>query len=561
MGVRGFAHGPQTTPQTASRRLPAGGRRHHLGVGPIGSVLRLQGLVGNRTSQRLVQARRQADAVPSTLPVGGPDDVHEREADLMTVQALHPAAHAAVGVDRAGRHERGAGPETAAPQSVHEVLRSPGRPLDPATRHFMGSRFGRDFHDVRVHADDRAAASAHAVHARAYTVGSHVVFSANQYAPHTVPGRRLLAHELAHVAQQDRLPGRRLQREATRPRAATGTSVAKDVETRTKGVKGKGVTAGSLARTEWESLFKRHFTEPDTVEDEVESSHSRYFYSLLYGWIDAQHFFAHIQFAEDEGPAKATEKGLSIERKQALVRRQIEPDKSVDPAGYWLLFDKPALVTPSDVEHYRDTLMIAFLLAKDMLLSKQERALTKGFSDTQFAKLLLDSAMSAWSAEDLVSNQLGVQFFRLHGAYVNAGKDAPEIRRRFLERLKDFFAAIRVVENAKRVKRLARKLPGKERWHSRKMKEATAKKRFPELFDFGASTHRLRIAIYDREERAEKGREYVAAGAPSLPGLHVAPFGSKFALYTGTMSHIEAVIFKSLVSRTIKTRALIEEAP
>lgn len=89
-----------------------------------------------------------------------------------------------------------------APPIVHEVLRSSGQPLDSATRAFMEPRFGHDFGQVRVHTDARAANSARAVNALAYTVGRNVVFRAEQYAPGTSKGRQLLAHELAHVVQQ-----------------------------------------------------------------------------------------------------------------------------------------------------------------------------------------------------------------------------------------------------------------------------------------------------------------------------------------------------------------------
>jgi len=66
----------------------------------------------------------------------------------------------------------------------------------------MESRFGHDFGQVRVHTDTKAAESARAVHALAYTIGRNVVFGANKYAPKTHIGRRLLAHELAHTIQQ-----------------------------------------------------------------------------------------------------------------------------------------------------------------------------------------------------------------------------------------------------------------------------------------------------------------------------------------------------------------------
>jgi hypothetical protein len=88
------------------------------------------------------------------------------------------------------------------PPIVHEVLRSAGQPLDAETRAFMEPRFGHDFGNVRVHADGKAAESARAVSALAYTVGDNVVFAENKYAPATQSGRELLAHELAHTIQQ-----------------------------------------------------------------------------------------------------------------------------------------------------------------------------------------------------------------------------------------------------------------------------------------------------------------------------------------------------------------------
>jgi Domain of unknown function (DUF4157)/Lysine-specific metallo-endopeptidase len=89
-----------------------------------------------------------------------------------------------------------------APAIVHEVLRSPGQPLDAGARAWMEPRFGQDFGNVRVHTDGAAAESARAVNALAYTVGRDVVFGPGQYAPGTEMGGRLLAHELTHVVQQ-----------------------------------------------------------------------------------------------------------------------------------------------------------------------------------------------------------------------------------------------------------------------------------------------------------------------------------------------------------------------
>lgn len=85
---------------------------------------------------------------------------------------------------------------------VDDVLRSPGQPLDAGAQEFFGSRFGQDFIGVRIHADEQAAESARAIHAKAYTVGSDIVFGQGQFEPGSDRGQRLLAHELSHVVQQ-----------------------------------------------------------------------------------------------------------------------------------------------------------------------------------------------------------------------------------------------------------------------------------------------------------------------------------------------------------------------
>lgn len=92
-----------------------------------------------------------------------------------------------------------------APPIVHQVLQVPGEALEPNTRGFFESRFGHDFSQVRIHADSRAAESADAVAARAYSVGNHVAFGAALYRPDSTAGLRLLAHELTHVVQQSNM--------------------------------------------------------------------------------------------------------------------------------------------------------------------------------------------------------------------------------------------------------------------------------------------------------------------------------------------------------------------
>lgn len=85
---------------------------------------------------------------------------------------------------------------------VHDVVGSGGRPLDAAVRSEMEGRLGHDFSDVRVHDDSRAHASAEAVNAHAYTVGSNIVFQRGRFDPASQAGKVTLAHELTHVVQQ-----------------------------------------------------------------------------------------------------------------------------------------------------------------------------------------------------------------------------------------------------------------------------------------------------------------------------------------------------------------------
>src|SRR4051794_1849622 len=98
------------------------------------------------------------------------------------------------------------GPAPAVAPPARTLAPGRGRSWPPATAGEFGRRLGRDLSGVRVHTDGAAAAAAGSVRAEAYTLGSHIVFAAGAYRPETPPGRRLLAHELAHVLQQPTLP-------------------------------------------------------------------------------------------------------------------------------------------------------------------------------------------------------------------------------------------------------------------------------------------------------------------------------------------------------------------
>ncbi|WP_197674911.1 DUF4157 domain-containing protein [Terriglobus roseus] len=162
----------------------------------------------------------QFAGVQRKLEVGAVDDPLEHEADRMAAHVMRLPSTASVtpptgmagGISALRRKSTGprdsslsSSPNDSgatAPPIVHEVLRSPGHPLDRKTRSFMEERFASDFSDVRVHVDSQAAQSAAAVRARAYTVGNNVVFGAGNFAPASHEGKRLIAHELTHVLQQ-----------------------------------------------------------------------------------------------------------------------------------------------------------------------------------------------------------------------------------------------------------------------------------------------------------------------------------------------------------------------
>ena len=144
-----------------------------------------------------------------------------------------------------------AAPSPAVPPIVHEVLSSSGQPLNAGTRAFMEPRFGHDFSKVRIHTDAKAAESAQAVNALAYTVGRDVVFGAGQYTPGMSQGRRLLAHELTHVVQQKMIPDHQVSFSESTIETEAQQNAANIVATRTVAVRAHA-NAGVIQRQKGE---------------------------------------------------------------------------------------------------------------------------------------------------------------------------------------------------------------------------------------------------------------------------------------------------------------------
>src|SRR6476660_8343799 len=154
-------------------------------------------------------SRKKMVGLQTKLRINEPGDIYEHEADRVAEQVLAKPArpHVSGAAPRIQRFSgQSSGQTGAAPASVDRALASPGRPLEPTLRQDMESRFGHDFSTVRVHSGAAADQSARDVDAHAYTVGHNIAFGAGRYAPATHEGRRLIAHELAHVVQQTAPP-------------------------------------------------------------------------------------------------------------------------------------------------------------------------------------------------------------------------------------------------------------------------------------------------------------------------------------------------------------------
>ena len=184
-------------------------------------LLALQSTAGNAAVELLVQR----------MPVSQPGDAVEREASEVADEVMHspPCAQCkAIGGGSCDSAPAGSG-EPEEEVGVQAVLASPlgsrleplgphreaaltaslgaGEALPSEVRGFMEPRFGRRFGDVRVHTDGLADTLNRELGAEAFTAGSDIYFRGGAYSPGSDGGRRLLAHELAHVVQQQRTPG------------------------------------------------------------------------------------------------------------------------------------------------------------------------------------------------------------------------------------------------------------------------------------------------------------------------------------------------------------------
>jgi hypothetical protein len=168
-------------------------------------------MIGGARDTSETAADRMADRVMSAPP--GASLIHRKcakcEAEDEKKQAGGIArAKPATGTApiASGAHAAPAAPATA--KAVASI--GAGRPLATAERAFFEPRFGMDFSSVRVHDGPSADRASRRLHARAFALGSDIAFARGAYDPSADSGRRLMAHELAHVVQDGEGPARRM---------------------------------------------------------------------------------------------------------------------------------------------------------------------------------------------------------------------------------------------------------------------------------------------------------------------------------------------------------------
>ncbi len=207
---------------------------------PEMALMSLPQAAGNQAMQRWLRA----GVIRAKLTVSQPNDPDEEEADRVAEQMMSLASTGAIHQRCADCEARGTTCSKCAeeervqrkgrsdfsppiPSTLHSqigALRSGGQPLSPSLRAFFEPRFGQDLSQVRVHTDSHAAAAAQAIQAKAFTVGSDVVFGAGQYTPESKEGQKLLAHELTHTVTSTEQRSRVLYRDPTDPADAGMTS-------------------------------------------------------------------------------------------------------------------------------------------------------------------------------------------------------------------------------------------------------------------------------------------------------------------------------------------------
>ncbi len=198
-------HAPEEMREAERRRHGAGfARAASAATGSEDGLARRGGGGPRPLSNQAVLGARRVGGVRAKLAVGGKDDPVERRADDVADQVMSGpkrAPCACGGTCPDCRTANGTVPRRTS--GTDNLFGDTGRPLDRATRAWFEPRFGTDLSHIRVHDHPGAAGQARAIGARAYAAGEGIGFADGEFAPHSEDGRRLIAHEIAHVLGGD----------------------------------------------------------------------------------------------------------------------------------------------------------------------------------------------------------------------------------------------------------------------------------------------------------------------------------------------------------------------
>lgn len=145
----------------------------------------------------------------SDVNISSPDDIYEKEADASADKIMRVDENPSFFKNKeqikksVQRKENNYTTPSHLPEVSEVINSSTAKLLDTETLDFMESRFGYDFSNVRIFDNTEAAKSASKLNALAYTLGNNIVFNKGEYSPNKESGKKLLAHELTHVVQQN----------------------------------------------------------------------------------------------------------------------------------------------------------------------------------------------------------------------------------------------------------------------------------------------------------------------------------------------------------------------
>ncbi|MBR0680168.1 DUF4157 domain-containing protein [Roseomonas eburnea] len=268
--------------------------------------------------------------------IGAADDAAEREADAMADRALSGVlrrkCRACEEEAKLSRSASGGAIAASAGQAVGAALAAPGRPLGAAEAGFFGGAFGRPLDGVRLHDGAVADRAARSVGARAFALGNHVVFAQGEYRPSEPGGRRLLAHELAHVAQDRGGVLRRFTRDE-RSDISTLEEVIEQAEDRADSSGALGMmrwgrfVAANGGKGGWEAL-----TSADSGST-ARTNRRRYLFTCGCGLIDMRHFYQLMYSGLLEGNEDAVERGREHEETAEETSRFAPEDTPSNALG------------------------------------------------------------------------------------------------------------------------------------------------------------------------------------------------------------------------------------